>query len=207
MATAPACQLNGQGTSYTNASVTPGCIITGGLNLKGVTFDLLPGTYWITDGDLQLGPGGGTLQCTTCTAGGAGVTIILTTQKANGGTVGTVLLQSLANLNLIAPSTGPFAGMVLIQDGNGVPAGDTIKSDTGTPANGNAQESLSGLVYFPASTLSFRGTPTGNVGAANCMVVVANHIQLQGNPTMAVGGCGSLGLTTLPFPKTVTLIQ
>jgi Flp pilus assembly protein TadG len=205
MATAPLCQpANGP---FTNASVTPGCMINGGLNLKGGTLDLLPGTYWITDGDLQLGPGGGTLQCTSCTAGGAGVTIILTTQKANGGTVGTVLLRSLANLNLVAPSTGPFAGMVLIQDGNGVPAGDTINSDPGTPANGNAQESLSGLVYFPASTLSFHGTPTGNVGAANCMVVVANKIQLQGNPMMAVGGCGSLGLNTLPFPKTVTLVD
>jgi Flp pilus assembly protein TadG len=206
-APAPACTPNAQGTSYTNASVTPGCIIAGGLNLKGVTFDLLPGTYWITDGDLQLGPGGGgtTLQCTTCTAGGAGVTIILTTQKATGGTVGAVLLRSLANLNLIAPSTGPFAGMVLIQDGNGVPAGDTINSDNATQAN--AQESLSGLLYFPASTLSFHGTPTSGVGATNCLLIVANQIQMQGNPTMAVSGCGTLGLTTLPFPKTVTLVQ
>jgi hypothetical protein len=117
MATALPCRLNPQGTSYTNANVTPGCIIAGGWTLKGGTFDLLPGSYWITDGDLQLGPGGGstTLDCPTCTAGGAGVTITLTTQKTSGGTDGTVVLRSQANLNLIAPSTGPFAGMVLIQ--------------------------------------------------------------------------------------------
>jgi hypothetical protein len=30
---------------------------------------------------------------------------------------------------------------------------------------------------------------------------------MQGNPTIAVSGCGSLGLNTLPFPKTVTLVE
>ena len=55
--------------------------------------------------------------------------------------------------------------------------------------------------------MAVEGVISGNVGAANCMVVVANKIQLQGNPMMAVGGCGSLGLNTLPFPKTVTLVD
>jgi Flp pilus assembly protein TadG len=67
--------------------------ISGGLKIKGGTVNLSPGTYWITDGDLTLGSGGGTLQCPTCSNGGAGVTIILTTAQPSGGTVENVNVE------------------------------------------------------------------------------------------------------------------
>ena len=87
--------------------------ICGGLKVTG-TLNLLPGTYWITDGDLDIK--NSTLECTTCVPGGAGVTIILTTAKPSGGQVGTLTLGANGVLNLSAPGSGTFAGLVLIQD-------------------------------------------------------------------------------------------
>ena len=177
--------------------------ISGGLKIKGGTVNLSPGTYWITDGDLTLGSGGGTLQCPTCSNGGAGVTIILTTAQPSGGTVGTLTLNSLAVLNLNAPSSGTFAGMVLIQDSNGLPAGTTINSPSNAQAN--STETLSGLVYFPDTAVTFQGTPAAT--GPQCLVLVANTVALQGNPGFATSGCPSLGLNNLPIVKTIYLAE
>jgi hypothetical protein len=202
LATAPVClpSVNGTVTTY------PGnCKFVNGLSLSGGTYDLSPGTYWITDGNLKLGPGGGgtTLECSVCSNGGAGVTIILTTAQPSGGKVGTLTLDSLANINLNAPSNGTFAGMVIIQDSNGLPTGTTINSPSNAQAN--ATEQLSGLVYFPKTAVTFQGTPTA--GGPQCLVLVADTIALQGTPAFATDGCSSEGLNTLPFPKTITLVD
>jgi hypothetical protein len=178
--------------------------ISGGLTIKNGVVNLSPGTYWITDGDLVLANGtGATLECTSCTNGGAGVTIILTTASASGGTVGTLTLGSNAVLNLNAPSSGSFAGMVLIQDSNGLPTGTTI--DNPANAQANATETLSGLVYFPDTAVTFQGTPVAT--GPQCLVLVANTVSLQGNPGFATNGCSSIGLNNLPIVKTVYLAE
>lgn len=92
--------------------------------------------------------------------------------------------------------------MVLIQDSNGLPAGTTINSPSNAQAN--ATETLSGLLYFPKSALTFQGTPAA--AGPQCLVVVANTMSLQGTPTLRASGCGGLGLS-LQQPKTVALIQ
>jgi hypothetical protein len=208
LATAPVCssRVNGTVTTYYGAVAGAGnCKFVNGLSLSGGTYDLSPGTYWITDGNLKLGPGGSgtTLECSVCTNGGAGVTIILTTAQPSGGKVGTLTLDSLANINLNAPSSGTFAGMVIIQDSNGLPTGTTINSPGNAQAN--ATEQLSGLVYFPKTTVTFQGTPTS--GGPQCLVLIADKIALQGNPGFATDGCSSEGLNNLPFPKTITLVD
>jgi len=178
--------------------------ISGGLTIKNGVVNLSPGTYWIADGDLVLANGtGATLECTSCTNGGAGVTIILTTARASGGTVGTLTLGSNAVLNLNAPSSGTFAGMVLIQDSNGLPTGTTI--DNPANAQANSTETLSGLVYFPDTAVTFQGTPSAT--GPQCLVLVANTISLQGTPGFATNGCASLGLNNLPIIKTVYLAE
>ena len=178
--------------------------ISGGLSIKNGTVNLSPGTYWITDGDLQLQNGSGaTLACPSCTNGGAGVTIILTTAKPSGGTVGTLSLGSNANITLNAPSSGNFAGYVLIQDFNGLPAGTTI--NTTSNAQANATETLSGLVYFPDTAVTFQGTPSA--AGPQCLVLVANTIGLQGNPKVATSGCANIGLNNLPTVKNVALAE
>jgi hypothetical protein len=213
MPAAPACTK--AGTTWSGNCVVPGgsvnsgdtlsakTQISGGLSFKG-TVHLSPGTYWITDGDLTLQNGGGTLDCPNCTPGGAGVTIILTTAMANNGTVGTLTVGSKGNLNLSAPSSGTFAGLVLIQDSNGLPPGTTVT--TGSSSKANATITLNGLVYFPDDDkMSFQGGPA--TGAASCLVLVVKKVTLQGNPSFEDSGCTNAGLTTLPTVKTVTLAE
>ena len=199
------CNVNGSTLTQNNIILSAGTQISGGVSIKGQTVNLSPGTYWITDGDLTLGPGGGgsTLECTTCTSGAAGVTVILTTAQSSGGIVGTLTLNSNANLNLNAPSTGTFAGMVLIQDSNGLPSKTTI--DSPGNAQANATEALNGLVYFPESALTFQGGP--DTGAATCLVLLVNTVTLQGTPNFNDSGCANAGLTNLPAVKTVTLAE
>ena len=197
-------------TTYTNpGSYKPGCVIAGRLSIKNSTVNLSPGTYWLT-GALNLQSGSGAvLQCTACTNGGAGVTIVLTAPPG-GGTVGTMSLASNANLNLNAPAASscsncPFAGMVLIQDSNGLPAADHLPNPDTVSAQANSTETLSGLVYFPQADVTFQGGPSAT--GPQCLVLVTNTLSMQGNPGFATSGCGSLGLNKLPIVKTVYLAQ
>ena len=207
LSTASPCTSSTSGsiTTYSNpGGYKPGCVIAGGLSIKNSAVNLSPGTYWLT-GDLNLQNGSGaTLECTTCSNGGAGVTIILTAPPG-GGTVGTVSLGTNTNLNLNAPNTGPFAGMVLIQDSNGLPAADHLPNPDDFNAQANGSETLSGLVYFPQAAVTFQGTPTA--AGPQCLVLVTNTFSMQGNPGFATSGCGSLGLNNLPIVKTVYLAE
>jgi hypothetical protein len=54
--------LNGNVTLSANTQIH---VVGGTWGIRNQTVNLSPGTYWVTDGDLQLGPGGGTsrLEC------------------------------------------------------------------------------------------------------------------------------------------------
>jgi hypothetical protein len=205
LSTAPTCSSSTVGGVLTYSStVTPGCVIAGGLDIKNSTVNLGPGTYWL-EGNLTLDNGSGaTLECTSCSNGGAGVTIILT--APSGGTVGTASIASNADLDLNAPDSGPFAGMVLIQDSNGLASYNISLPNPDTfSASANGTETLTGLVYFPDAAVTFQGTPAAS--GPQCLVLVANTVALQGNPTFATSGCSSLGLNNLPIVRSVTLVE
>jgi hypothetical protein len=179
--------------------------ITGGWSIQNETVNLAPGTYWITDGDLALGSLA-TLECTACVPGGAGVTIILTTAKANGGTVGNVTEQSNPTIDsLNAPGSGTFQNLLLIQDSNQLPSGTKI-APGGSTFQGTPGATLNGLVYFPDSALNFQGNPaTGN---SSCLLTVANTLTLKGNPTvLATTGCPTTGPGAKKTVFTVALVE
>lgn len=208
LATAPACTLSGTSLISVHGSSTSAgnCVLAGTQKIKGVTWDLAPGTYWITDGDLQLGPGGGTslLECTACNGTSLGVTIIFTTTSGASGTIGAVQMASsgaqIGSLN--APNSGTFKGLLFVQD---TVAGATY-STTGTLQGGpSAALNGTGLVYFPHTNLTFQGTP--QLGTSGCLVVVADQVQLAGNSTLSSTGCSSAGLGTTPTVKTVAIAE
>lgn len=180
--------------------------ITGGWDINYETVNLAPGTYWITGGNLAL-DSNSVLECTACVPGGAGVTIILTT---NGTTqVGNVTQAANANVDsLNAPGSGSFENLLLIQDSNGLPAG-TAPSGSNT-FQGTPGQTLDGLVYFPDTALTFQGNPT--TGNTSCLLTVANTLSLAGNTTvMATTGCpvgGPGGPAGGIHPiKTIALVQ
>jgi hypothetical protein len=179
-----------------------------GWDIKKQIFDLSPGTYWVTDGDLTLDTLG-VLECTACVPGGAGITIILTTAKPSGGKVGTVTGASDAAVgnpptapNFNAPGSGPFQDLLVIQDSNGLPAGTTFTSTT-IQFQGGPSTILDGLVYSPKSQMTFNGNPSA--GSTGCLLVVADTITLSGDSKMSSTGCS--GAASPPTVKTVALAE
>jgi Flp pilus assembly protein TadG len=175
-------------TIGTQTSLNGNCVIAGDLALTGIT-NLSPGTYWVTDGSLMLA---GTLNCPGCSPDGLGVTIIFTTTKGSAGTIGSLQVPSGQSLiiNLNAPSTERFAGLLMVQD--------TVTGVTPTAGGpiGNPSATLSGLIYFPEANLSFAGNV--QTDTSNCLVAVANGLSLTGNIAINDSGCQTAGLTTVP---------
>ena len=176
------------GSGYTFNSPPTVTISGGGGSGATATAAVSNGVYWITGGDLTI-DSGGTLECTICNAStGAGVTIIFTT--TSGGTIGAPTMQSNATIdNLNAPTSGTYTGLLMVQD--------TVNGATyTTPAtfDGNAGQTLNGLIYTPNSTLHFQGDPSIT---NSCLLVVAQTLILDGNSSLATGGCPA----TFPLPQ------
>jgi hypothetical protein len=218
MPTAPAC-INTGGTFNGSCKVSGSTInaagnvtlsantqITGPWNIKNETVNLSPGTYWVTDGDLNL-QANGVLECTACNpTTGAGITIIFTI--VTGTAVGTITGNSNANVgnpptapNFNAPNSGTFKGLLFVQDSNGLPAGTTWDSGT---LQGGPNSVLNGLVYAPNADLTFNGNPAA--GGAGCLILVVKTLQLSGDSQLNSTGCSAAGVPP-PTVKTVALAE
>jgi hypothetical protein len=182
------------------STYTGPCRLTGTFKIEGRTVDLTPGTYWITDGNLQLGPGGDTsvLECTLCNGGSLGVTIIFTT--TTNASIGTIDIQSAVAqfIGLNAPNSGTYAGLLFVQDT--VPG---VYSPSATLGRGPSAAFVGdGLVYLPHSDMQFTGKPAA--GANGCLILVVNTVTLKGTSQLSSQGCTSAGLSA-PTVKTVVL--
>jgi len=166
----------------------------------GASVDLLPGTYWITDGDLSL-ESNAVLKCSTC-GGANGVTIILTTTNTASGNVGNVNIASGAAVTLQAPNSGSFSGMLFIQDlASAIGAGVTYTSG-GSSLQGGPTMNLTGLLYFPGTSVQFQGNPS-----TPCTVLISYRTVIQGNSNFTMAACSSAGLIILPTVNTVALAE
>ena len=174
------------------------CVIAG-LSIKtGQTVVLIPGTYWIT-GNLTIGSSG-ILKCPTCD-NVKGVTIILIAHKNE---IGYVSMASNATLNLNAPSSGPFAGLVFAQDSSGLPNGTTYTSTYSTLSMALGA-TLNGLVYFPNSSITVEGSTSAT--GSKCLLLVVDTVTFNGTFNLETSGCASAGLTNLPTINTVALAE
>jgi hypothetical protein len=122
---------------------------------------------------------------------GTGVTIVV------GGSVS---ISGNSNFNVTAPADASNGGVpgILIA-GNGTQGGSI---------SGNASSAISGVIYFPNSTISFSGNGATN-GQANCLEVIASSVTISGNANMG-GNCASLGVKSFgstSSPPTVRLVQ
>jgi Flp pilus assembly protein TadG len=191
------------GASLTEASIklTGGTQVAGAWTiLSGHTVDLAPGTYWVT-GNFTI-QSGAVLKCSTCdNVGGTGVTIILIMHTNK---IGALSIASKTILNLNAPHSGRFAGLVIVQDSNGLPPGTTYTSRN-SKIGGGPGATLNGLIYFPNSSLTFHGNPSAT--GPRCLVLVANSVDVNATSGMDTGGCASAGLTSLPVVSTVALAE
>jgi Flp pilus assembly protein TadG len=133
------------------------------IDIKGsATFN--PGVYYVTS-SLSFG--------SQARVTGNGVTFILTARNAasNTGSIATVDMNGGANVNLTAPSTGTYAGILMYQDRR-------ASNMSVNRINGNSSSVFQGAFYFPRQELQMNGTSGMNT---RCIQVVARRIDWRGN--------------------------
>ncbi|MCF8709774.1 TadE/TadG family type IV pilus assembly protein [Rhizorhapis sp. SPR117] len=143
-------------------TLDPGCYR--GMDLKG-TVTLNPGIYYIEGSSFGVG--------SQATVIGDGVTIILTSSTAatNPGSIADVNINGGANIQLTAPTSGTYAGVVFYQDRRA--------TDSGTnKINGNASSKIQGAIYMPKQAVEFSGTSGMDT---KCLQIVSRRVTFTGN--------------------------
>ncbi len=128
---------------------------------------MAPGEYIVT-GSLDIG--------SQARVTGAGVVFVLTANNAasNTGSIATVRINGGAQINLTAPATGTYAGILMYQDRRATNAATNI-------INGNSASRFQGAFYFPRQQLQFNGTSGANTA---CLQLVARTIDIRGNASI-----------------------
>lgn len=154
--------------SVTNISNLSGVRCFSDFNVKG-TVTLDPGVYIINGGDLNLG--------SQANMSGSGVTFILTSSTAasNPGGIANVSINGSATINISAPTTGTYAGVLIYQDRRAVLGGTNS-------INGNAYSSFQGAFYFPSQLLQFNGDAGMDT---RCVQIAAYQVTFLGNSSIS----------------------
>jgi hypothetical protein len=165
----------------------------------------LSGVYTIVGGQLSIASNA-TVDAT------AGVTFVLTGNNslAPGAGYATVKINGGATLNLIAPSTGPTAGLAFWQDAN-APFAANATCGNGKAQNnitGNLNQKITGAIYFPNQSVCYNGNSSTTLGApGSCTQLIARTLDFIGNSTIRgdTMSCGGTGITAIstPTPKLV----
>lgn len=140
----------------------PGCYK--GMDLKGEV-NLAPGEYYIDGGSLDIG--------SQAVISGEGVTIILTSANAvsNPSSIATLNINAGAEIDLTAPTSGAYAGILLYQDRRALD-GQSNK------LNGNSASRIRGAVYMPKQQIEFTGTTSMDT---QCVQLVGRRVTFSGN--------------------------
>jgi hypothetical protein len=154
-------------TSDGNTNGMPGgygCF--GSLNFKG-DVTLNPGVYILDGGDFTISS-----QAHVSCPGGC--TFILTSKTAstNPSSIGNVDFNGGAEIDLIAPSTGTYAGIAIYQDRR------AENCNNCNNINGNSNSSFQGAFYFPNQEMIFTGTSGMSTA---CVQMVARRVTFSGN--------------------------
>jgi hypothetical protein len=145
-------------------SLTAGCYR--GMDLKG-DVTLGPGTYFIDGSSLSFG--------SQANVTGQGVTFVLTGRNAvsNPASIATLDMHGGAVVNLTAPSSGPYTGLIMYQDRRA--------TMTNIHINGNSASRFQGAFYFPSQQVTFNG----NTGMrTRCIQFVARRMVFTGNSSI-----------------------
>ena len=155
---------NGSTATTADDALEPGCYSS--LNLKG-TVTLKPGVYFMDAGDFTVNSGA-VVNCSGCT-------IFLSNRDSSSSTIGTASLNGNATMNMTAPDTGTYKGILFYQDRRAA-------SDNNVTINGDSSSAFQGAFYFPRADLTFNGTAGLQT---NCMQIVAKDVKFTGNSAIS----------------------
>lgn len=142
----------------------PAMRICGGLDIKSkVVFN--PGLYIIDGGDLTMNANG---EVSSADVGVAaeGVTFFLTGNSK-------LLFNGNGSLNIQAPSTGPYAGILFF--------GSRQQNGLKHEVRGNFGSTTQGALYAPTSEISFSGNSTATNG---CTQIIGLTVEFTGNSSL-----------------------
>jgi Flp pilus assembly protein TadG len=162
-------------------TISPGCY--GSLNVDGTLY-LQPGTYYLD----RAATGSGNVEiAATGHIKGDGVTLIFTNSGSSpaGGDFGRFKANGTSMVELSAPTSGTYQGVVMYQDRRATPGSTTnflVAGNSGTNNQGHSVLSyIQGSVYSPGSNT----TMTGNSSLrTDCMQLVAKRVTFTGNTTI-----------------------
>jgi hypothetical protein len=174
--TGTGCKSGPKNNPKDKITMSPGCFNS--LDLKG-TVSLDPGVY-VVKGDVQIN--------SSATVTGTGVTIYFEGTGAatfNGG----------ATIQLSAPTTGAYAGMLLF--------GDRDAGGVTHRINGNSNSFFNGAIYAAASDVSMLG---GGQVAGGCSQIVAQTITFSGNSQVGMD-CTGWPVEDIRSSRLITLVE
>ncbi|QIK79426.1 hypothetical protein G7077_11445 [Sphingomonas piscis] len=173
----------GQMPANPSADIASGKNCWGSISVgPGETFDLPDDrTYYINGGDMDVK---GTLTCQRCTF------VLTNNSSASSPTIGQLKVNSSADINIEAPTTGTFKGIAIMQDRR---AGT---SNQDNKVNGNSGSIIQGALYFPTQSLDYNGSGTTS---AICTMFVTFRVKFSGNSSTtnkfkSMSECGAYGL-------------
>ncbi|MCW5745580.1 MAG: hypothetical protein KIT36_05210 [Alphaproteobacteria bacterium] len=176
-----------------DSTINPG-VYCGGISMSGSgTLYLNKGTYILNRGDFSM-TGSGRIRCGNCTSPTDGVTIILT---ATSGKVGSVSIAGSGDVELAAPGTGPYEGVVFFQD-PAASAGNDAKF------NGGSNMKLSGAIYLPSADISYTGSNTFAPGK-DCVEIIGLTVEMNGNSGLHLSDCKAMGTKGIELLRGLTL--
>jgi hypothetical protein len=152
-----------------SATLGPGTYSQISVSGNGTSLVLSPGIYILTGGGFSV----------TNAASVTGMGVVMYNAGSNfpnsGGTFGAISLSSSGTINLSAPTTGPYAGVLIFQSRDNA---RTISLSASSAVG------LSGTIYAPAALLSLAGSSTfSDPAIVNLLTVNGNG----GQPLMAAG--------------------
>lgn len=157
---------NGRVNSNQKKTLSPGNY--SGMSLNG-DVTLNPGVYYVDGGSFSVG--------SQAKVSGSGVTIILTSRTAasDPGSIASVGMNGGATLNLTAPASGTYAGVLFYQDRR------ALDTDT-NKFNGNSASKFEGAIYIPNQQVWWNGTTGMDI---KCLQLVARRLDFTGNSTIS----------------------
>jgi Flp pilus assembly protein TadG len=173
----------------TNVVISPG-VYCGGISINGsassITFTA--GSYVLVGGGLTVR---GSAPIT-----GTGVTFFDTcSPNCNGNNYGQISMNGSGYVNLSAPTSGTYKGLLFWQDDSVHPASNNGSVITGGPSPSTGANSVfDGILYFPTTDLTYGGgssvTTGGTVGYT---MLIGYNVTMNGNSQInsdysAIGG-------------------
>jgi Flp pilus assembly protein TadG len=168
------------------------------ITIQGVSSDQVvfsPGVYIFDGTSTNYNNPDGLMIPGNATISGTGVTFFFTNTA-------TVQITGNPTINLSAPSSGTYQGILMWQDKNDLNVGP---SPQGPTLSGNSGSQFNGILYFPSDQLTFGGNGVGfGVG-----VVVSDSLALQGSPIVSFSGVTGVpgGLPPSFTVTTTTLVE